>query len=40
MTETRLQSINPATGQLLERFAETPAPDLDRILTTAHEAFL
>jgi succinate-semialdehyde dehydrogenase/glutarate-semialdehyde dehydrogenase len=35
-----LQSINPATGEVLERFEETAAPELDRMLAAAHEAFL
>src|SRR5436190_3400242 len=35
-----LQSINPATGQVLERFEETSAQELDHILDAAHEAFL
>lgn len=35
-----LQSINPATGEILERFKETSGQELDRILATAHAAFL
>jgi len=35
-----LQSVNPATGEMLERFEEPTAPELDRMLTAAHEAFL
>jgi succinate-semialdehyde dehydrogenase/glutarate-semialdehyde dehydrogenase len=35
-----LQSVNPVTGEILERFEETTAPELDRMLTAAHEAFL
>jgi succinate-semialdehyde dehydrogenase/glutarate-semialdehyde dehydrogenase len=34
-----LQSINPATGATLERFEETSAAELDRLLTSAHDAF-
>jgi succinate-semialdehyde dehydrogenase/glutarate-semialdehyde dehydrogenase len=34
------QSINPATGQTLERFEATSAQELDRVLDAAHEAFL
>src|SRR5947208_9910004 len=33
-----LQSVNPATGTLLETFEETPAADLDRILARADAA--
>jgi len=33
-----LQSVNPATGTLLETFEETPAAELDRILARAHAA--
>ena len=35
-----MQSINPATGEILESFEETTASELDRMLTAAHEAFL
>src|SRR5712691_1333742 len=35
-----MESINPATGEILERFQETSAQELDRVLTAAHEAFL
>src|SRR5205085_8062138 len=35
-----LQSINPATGQVLERVEETSAQELDHLLKAAHEAFL
>ena len=35
-----MQSVNPATGEILERLEETTAPELDRMLTAAHEAFL
>ena len=35
-----MESINPATGEILERFDETSPKDLDRILNGAHEAFL
>jgi succinate-semialdehyde dehydrogenase/glutarate-semialdehyde dehydrogenase len=34
-----LQSINPATGQTLERFEEASAQELDRMLDAAQEAF-
>jgi succinate-semialdehyde dehydrogenase/glutarate-semialdehyde dehydrogenase len=33
-----LQSVNPATGEVLETFAETPAAELDRILGCAETA--
>src|SRR2546422_11010567 len=35
-----IQSINPATGEILEGFRETSGQELDRILTGAHAAFL
>jgi succinate-semialdehyde dehydrogenase / glutarate-semialdehyde dehydrogenase len=35
-----MQSINPATGEVLERFDEPSTPQIDRVLTVAHEAFL
>ena len=35
-----IQSINPATGEILERFDETSAREVDRILGEAHAAFL
>ena len=35
-----IQSINPATGEILESFKETSGQELDRILTGAHAAFL
>ena len=35
-----IQSINPATGDVLETFAPTSAPELERILARAHEAYL
>ena len=35
-----IQSINPATGDVLETFKETSREDLDRILAAAHAAFL
>src|SRR5437879_7838362 len=35
-----IQSIDPATGQILESFKETSGQELDRILTGAHAAFL
>lgn len=34
------QSINPATGEVLDRFPETPAGEIDRILEEAHRASL
>ena len=35
-----IQSINPATGEVLETFTETSATDIERILATAHHTFL
>jgi succinate-semialdehyde dehydrogenase / glutarate-semialdehyde dehydrogenase len=35
-----MQSINPATGEVLETFTETSLPEVERILATAHAAFL
>jgi succinate-semialdehyde dehydrogenase/glutarate-semialdehyde dehydrogenase len=35
-----IQSINPATGEVLETFTETTPADTERILATAHAAFL
>jgi succinate-semialdehyde dehydrogenase/glutarate-semialdehyde dehydrogenase len=35
-----IQSINPATGEALETFAETSPADLERIVAAAHTAFL
>jgi succinate-semialdehyde dehydrogenase/glutarate-semialdehyde dehydrogenase len=35
-----IQSINPATGEVLETFTETSAADIERILATAHHTFL
>jgi succinate-semialdehyde dehydrogenase/glutarate-semialdehyde dehydrogenase len=35
-----LQSINPATGEVLETFTETSAAEIERILATAHAEFL
>ena len=35
-----LESINPATGEVLERFDETSRPEVDRALSAAREAFL
>ena len=35
-----IQSINPATGETLETFTETSAVEIERILATAHAAFL
>ena len=34
-----IQSVNPATGEILETFAETSPPELQRILAAAHAAF-
>jgi succinate-semialdehyde dehydrogenase/glutarate-semialdehyde dehydrogenase len=35
-----VQSVNPATGEVIESFAESTAADVDRILDAAHGAFL
>ena len=35
-----IQSVNPATGEILETFDETYGPELEQILALAHEAFL
>ena len=35
-----IQSVNPATGDVLETFKETSGHELDRILAAAHAAFL
>lgn len=35
-----IESINPATGEVLERFTETSGQELDRALAAAHAAFL
>ena len=35
-----IQSINPATGQVLETFKESSTADIERALATAHSAFL
>ena len=35
-----IQSINPATNEILETFTETSAAEIERILTTAHAEFL
>jgi succinate-semialdehyde dehydrogenase / glutarate-semialdehyde dehydrogenase len=35
-----IESINPATGEILERFEETSARELERILAAADAAFL
>src|SRR5436190_15263595 len=35
-----IQSINPATGDLLETFGETPPEALERALARGHAAFL
>ncbi|HEV8595344.1 MAG TPA: aldehyde dehydrogenase family protein, partial [Thermoplasmata archaeon] len=34
-----LRSVNPATGEELERFEETPAKEVDAALTAAEDAF-
>jgi succinate-semialdehyde dehydrogenase / glutarate-semialdehyde dehydrogenase len=34
-----IQSINPATGEILESFTETSGQELDRVLGEAHAAF-
>jgi succinate-semialdehyde dehydrogenase/glutarate-semialdehyde dehydrogenase len=34
-----VQSVNPATGEVLERFEETSAPRLERILAGADATF-
>ena len=35
-----LQSVNPATGEILETFAATSSAELDRIVAQSHAAFL
>jgi succinate-semialdehyde dehydrogenase/glutarate-semialdehyde dehydrogenase len=35
-----IQSVNPATGEVLETFAETSPVEIERILAAAHAAFL
>jgi succinate-semialdehyde dehydrogenase/glutarate-semialdehyde dehydrogenase len=35
-----IQSINPATGEVIETFQETSAPEIERILANAHSTFL
>ncbi|HET8577061.1 MAG TPA: NAD-dependent succinate-semialdehyde dehydrogenase [Methylomirabilota bacterium] len=35
-----IQSVNPASGEVLETFSETPAAERERILAAAHAAFL
>src|SRR5207245_11109855 len=35
-----IQSINPASGEILESFKETSGQELDRLLMGAHAAFL
>ncbi|MGH7545018.1 MAG: aldehyde dehydrogenase family protein [Gemmatimonadota bacterium] len=35
-----LTSVNPATGEMLERFAETPEAEIERTLESAASAFL
>jgi len=35
-----IQSINPATGQVLEAYEETSRSELDQILARAHAMFL
>jgi succinate-semialdehyde dehydrogenase/glutarate-semialdehyde dehydrogenase len=34
-----MESINPATGDVLETFTETTPPEVERVLATAHTAF-
>ena len=34
-----IEAINPATGDLIERFEETPAADVERVLATAQTTF-
>src|SRR5918995_1183240 len=40
VTSMSMQSINPATGEVLETFTETPPEQVERILAAAHAAFL
>src|SRR5918996_1586394 len=40
VTSMSMQSINPATGEVLETFTETPTEQVERILAAAHAAFL
>ena len=35
-----IQSVNPATGEIVETFAETTPQELERIVAAAHRAFL
>lgn len=35
-----MQAINPATGELIREYAETPSPAVDGIIEKVHEAFL
>jgi succinate-semialdehyde dehydrogenase/glutarate-semialdehyde dehydrogenase len=35
-----IQSINPATGEVVETFTETPPAEVERVLAAAHAAFL
>jgi succinate-semialdehyde dehydrogenase/glutarate-semialdehyde dehydrogenase len=35
-----IQSINPATGEILETFSATSSSDLERMLARAHAAFV
>ncbi|HUK64382.1 MAG TPA: aldehyde dehydrogenase family protein, partial [Dongiaceae bacterium] len=35
-----IQSINPATGQILQTFQESSAPEIERALAAAHGAYL
>lgn len=35
-----IQSVNPATGAIIETLEPTSAPEIERILAGAHSAFL
>lgn len=35
-----VQSVNPATGEIIETFRETSAQEIERMLATVHAAFL
>src|SRR5713226_7915020 len=35
-----IQSVNPATGDIIETLEETSAQDIERLLASAHAAFL
>ena len=35
-----IQSVNPATGEVLETFTPTSSEQLERIVTRAHAAFV